>query len=79
MRTNIVLNDELVAEAMALSGIRTRRELVNSALELFVESRRSARRREAYADRLMEIERRTAGLTFRESARDLVRADRNRR
>lgn len=40
MRTNIVLDDELVAEAARLSGIRTKRELVHEALRVFVEIRR---------------------------------------
>lgn len=37
MRTNIVLDDDLVAEAARLTGIRTKRELVQRALETLVE------------------------------------------
>ena len=40
MRTNIVLDDELVAEAARLSGIKTKRELVHEALRTFVETRK---------------------------------------
>jgi Arc/MetJ family transcription regulator len=40
MRTNIVLDDELVKEAMALTGITTKKELVHVALEEFVRSRK---------------------------------------
>ena len=36
MRTNIVLDDELVADAMRLSGIKTKREVIHSALRDFV-------------------------------------------
>lgn len=36
MRTNIVLNDELVQEAMRLSGAGTKRETVDRALREFV-------------------------------------------
>ncbi|HRI58051.1 MAG TPA: type II toxin-antitoxin system VapB family antitoxin [Anaerolineae bacterium] len=36
MRTNIVLDDYLVAEAMQLSGIGTKREVVDAALRAFV-------------------------------------------
>jgi Arc/MetJ family transcription regulator len=36
MRTNIVLDDELVAEAARLSGIKTKRALVHEALRTFV-------------------------------------------
>jgi Arc/MetJ family transcription regulator len=32
MRTNVVLDDELVREAFALTGARTKRELINRAL-----------------------------------------------
>jgi len=32
MRTNIVLDDELVKEAMAVSGAKTKRDLVDRAL-----------------------------------------------
>lgn len=40
MRTNIVLDDRLVEEAMALSRIRTKRELVEQALREFVAFRK---------------------------------------
>jgi Arc/MetJ family transcription regulator len=40
MRTNIVLNEELVAEARLLSNIRTKRELIEEALKEFIASRR---------------------------------------
>ena len=33
MRTNIVLDDELVAEAMKLTGAKTKREVVDRALQ----------------------------------------------
>ncbi len=38
MRTNIVLNDELVREAMRLSHTNTKREVVDLALQNFVAS-----------------------------------------
>lgn len=37
MRTNIVLDDELVKEAFKYAGVKTKRELVNLALKEFVE------------------------------------------
>ena len=40
MRTNIVLDEELVDEAFALTGIRTKRELVHEALSEMVQKRR---------------------------------------
>ena len=39
MRTNIELNDELVEQAFALTGIRTKKELINFALAELVKSR----------------------------------------
>ena len=40
MRTNIVLDDDLVREALELTGVRTRREVIHLALEEGVRSRR---------------------------------------
>ena len=36
MRTNIVLDDDLVQEAFSLTGVRTKRELVHMALTVLV-------------------------------------------
>ena len=36
MATNISLNEELVSKAMALSGLKTKKDVVNLALEEFV-------------------------------------------
>ena len=40
MRTNIVLDDKLVEEARALSQIKTKRELIDTALREFVAHRK---------------------------------------
>jgi Arc/MetJ family transcription regulator len=40
MRTNIDLNEDLVAEGLKLSGARTKKELVHKALHEFVENHR---------------------------------------
>jgi Arc/MetJ family transcription regulator len=40
MRTNIVLDDELVQEAQTLSQIKTKRELIDTALREFVAHRK---------------------------------------
>jgi len=39
-RTNIVLDDDLIAEATRLTGIRTRRALVHEALRVLIEQKR---------------------------------------
>jgi Arc/MetJ family transcription regulator len=40
MRTNIVIDDELVEEAARLTGIATKRELVDEALRVLIATRR---------------------------------------
>jgi Arc/MetJ family transcription regulator len=40
MRTNIVLDDSLVKEALKLSRVKTKKEVVNQALREFVENRK---------------------------------------
>lgn len=40
MRTNIVLDDELVKEALTVTGARTKREVVHLALQELVRARR---------------------------------------
>ena len=36
MRTNIVIDDELMAQALGLTGIRTKREAVETALKIMI-------------------------------------------
>ncbi|MBI3155702.1 MAG: type II toxin-antitoxin system VapB family antitoxin [Burkholderiales bacterium] len=43
MRTNIVLDDALVADAMRLGGLATKREAVEVALREYVARKRSRR------------------------------------
>jgi Arc/MetJ family transcription regulator len=40
MRTNVVLDDALVGEAMALTGLRTRRSVIDEALRELIRVRR---------------------------------------
>lgn len=40
MRTNIVLDDELVAEAARLTGIKTKKDLVQEALRILIATRK---------------------------------------
>ena len=40
MRTNIVLDDNLVKEAFKLSRVKTKKELIHLALKEFVENKR---------------------------------------
>ena len=54
MRTNIVLDDELVAEAQKLSQIKTKRELIDVALREFVQNRRRLDIRDLYGSGLID-------------------------
>jgi len=47
MRTTIVIDDNLIAEAMKLSGARTKREAVETSLRLMVQLKRQERVRRA--------------------------------
>jgi len=40
MRTNIDIDDELIAEAAKLTGIKTKKELVHQALKTLIESKK---------------------------------------
>lgn len=46
MRTNIVIDDQLIAEAMRLSGAPTKRQAVEESLRLMVRLKRQERIRE---------------------------------
>jgi hypothetical protein len=48
MRTNIVLDDKLVARVMKLAGARTKREAIHVAMREFVRSRSRPDVREIY-------------------------------
>ena len=50
MRTNIVLDDTLVKEAMKLANVKTKREAVHVALRRFVQSGRQKRLLELHGD-----------------------------
>ena len=79
MRTNIILNDELVDEAMRYATSKTRSGLVEEALRTFVEVRSEEERRRTYGKRLRALEDRLQTLRLRQSPRDLLRSDRDRR
>ena len=78
MRTNIVLNDDLVREAMQYSRARTRRALVEEALATYVAVKAEERRRATYVERLRGLETRLGDVRLREGPADLLRADRER-
>lgn len=40
MRTNVVIDDQLINEAFRLSKIKTKKELIKTALEEFIQNRK---------------------------------------
>ncbi|HUP49501.1 MAG TPA: type II toxin-antitoxin system VapB family antitoxin [Thermoanaerobaculia bacterium] len=78
MRTNIVLDGELVEEAMRYSKSKTRRGLVEEALRTFVRVKEDEQRLRSYRERLTRLRSRLSASPLRDSARDLVRRDRDR-
>lgn len=79
MRTNIVLNEVLVREAMRYCRAKSKSGLVEEALRTFVEVRSKQERLGNYAQRLSKIREAVGVKAFRESATDIVKSDRNRR
>ncbi len=74
-----MLNDDLVREAMRLSGVRSKRAVVEEALRADVEIKAAERRSENYRERLRRIEARVRDLRLREGPADILRADRDNR
>lgn len=78
MRTNIVLNDELVREAQRFARARTKSGLVEEALRTFVEIKAAEQRRQTYRQRLSALQEQLGQLRLRESPAALLRKDRDR-
>jgi Arc/MetJ family transcription regulator len=79
MRTNVVLNDELVREAMRYSKAKTKRALIEEALSTLVRVHAEEQRRATYRDRLKALEHKLSGLILRESSLAILRQDREAR
>ena len=76
MRTNIVLNDDLLTEASRYTSVGTKRGIIEEALQTFVRVKSDEARRASYAERVRKIQAEMAHLKFSESAVDLIRRDR---
>ncbi len=79
MRTNIELDEALLAEAAKYSTARSKRRLIHEALATFVAVKAEERRRATYRERLERVRRRVAGVRLSSDLRDLVRTDRDSR
>ena len=69
MRTNIELNDDLLAEAQKHSKARSKRALVEEALATFVAMKTEERRRSTYKERLDSLRHRTKAVRLRSDTR----------
>ena len=79
MRTDLVLNDELLGEAMRLSAGLSKRAVVEEALRTYIAVKRAERAAEGYPQRLQRIAERLRGLKLHERPSNVLRADRDRR
>ena len=79
MRTNIVLDDDLIAEAMKYSSARSKRAVVQEALATYVTVKAEQQRTASYRERLASVRRRIADASLRKTAQQMVRDDRERR
>ena len=79
MRTNVVLNDDLVNEAMQYTTTRTKRALIEEALRTFVAVKAEEKRRRSYGERVRSLQDRLSELRMRSSSVDLLREDRQKR
>lgn len=78
MRTNVVLNDELVEEAMKLSTVKSKSALIEESLRFFVASRQAENRRAQYGRRVLELQQKLSRSSPRQSAHEIVERDRQR-
>lgn len=79
MRTNIDLDDELLAQAARYSTARTKRRLIHEALATYVAVKEEERRRVTYRERLEKVRARLSGVRLGVDSRDLVRSARDSR
>lgn len=79
MRTNIELNDELMAEAQKFSSAKTKKALVEEALAAFVTLKTEERRRLTYKERLERLRMKTKSIRLRSDTRDIIRKYRDSR
>lgn len=79
MRTNIELDDGLLASAREYSAGRSKRAIVEEALAAFVSMKAEQRRRATYRERLASARVRMACVRTGVDVRDMIREDRDSR
>ena len=76
MRTNIVLNDDLIAKAMTLSKAHSKRGVVEEALTAYVAMKNDERQRLAYREKLQQLRKKTRRVGLHSDSREIIRQDR---
>jgi Arc/MetJ family transcription regulator len=79
MRTNIELNDQLVAQARKYSKAKSKRALVEEALSAFIAMKTEERRLWTYKERLNGLRAKTMAVRLRSDTREILRQDRDSR
>lgn len=79
MRTNIVLNDDLVKEALKYSHAGSKKALIEEALKAYVAKKAEEKRTATYRERVRSLDEKTGALVLRERPHSILRADRERR
>jgi Arc/MetJ family transcription regulator len=79
MRTNIDLNDQLLAEAQKYSKAKSKRALVEEALSAFIAMKAEEKRLWDYKERLQNLRAKTMSVRLRSDTRALLRQDRDSR
>jgi Arc/MetJ family transcription regulator len=79
MRTNIELDDDLLAQAAKYSSARSKRRLIHEALATFIAVKAEEQLRVTYRERLESVRARLAAARLRSDSRDIVRTGRDSR
>ena len=78
MRTNVVLNDDLIQEAQRYSNAKSKSALIDEALRTLIEVRARQRATESYSSRLRQVQQKLQRKRFRESSVEILKRDRDR-
>ena len=78
MRTNIVLNDELVKSAMRYSHAQTKRALIEDSLRTFIKVKSEEEKRLTYENRYNDLVSKLSDISLSFSSTDLIREDREK-
>ena len=79
MRTNIELNDDLLAEARKYTKAKNKRAIVEEALTAYVALKARERKKQTYKERLDRLRSRTKSIRLSSDTRDILRQDRDNR